>query len=464
MLLNINHQSKKPLYIQVYQQFKNKIHTNELKTNERLPSKRQLAEQNSISQNTVMNAYDQLLTEGYIYSKERKGYFVADVKLQYELPTLRSFEEPAAQPSEIKYNLTHSNPDKDLFPFSVFSKLYRKVLNQSPDELLSTTDGQGLSELRASLQHYLSQSRGVPCTANQIILGPSAEYLLSILLQLVEDPTVIGIEDPGYTGFNSLFKRLNKETVPVPLDEMGADIQTLAETNTNLMIVTSNHQFPTGSIMPLSRRQELLEWANQNKHRYIVENDYDSEFKYSGVPIPALKYLDEKNKVIHLGSFTRVLSPGIRISYMVLPETLLEVYHSKFQSQSAPLSTFEQWVIRDFINEGHFTTHLNRSRTFYKKKREFLIQTLYQLDPDAEIYGENAGLHLLVRPSFPFDGVQFKKLAFDAGIKLNLLSDYAFHHQPEDENKVFISFSNISKQEIEKVCKKLHLLAKKCAL
>lgn len=464
MLLNLNHESDTPLYIQIYQQLKQKIHARELGTNEKLTSKRQLAQLNHVSENTVMNAYNQLLTEGYIYSKERKGYFVADVKLQVNPPTLVKKEEPKPIKTEITYNLTRSNPDKELFPFSVFAKLYRQVLNQPPAALLSATDGQGLYELRMALQRYLSQSRGVPCTPEQLILGPSAEYLLSILLQLLEDEPTIGVEDPGYTGFHQLFDRLDLTTMPIAVDEQGVNVQKIEKADIDLMLVTSNHQFPTGSIMPLPRRQQLLSWANQKADRYIIENDYDSEFKYSGIPIPALKYLDQQNKVIHLGSFTRVLSPSIRISYMVMPATLLAQYKKKFSSLSAPLGTAEQWVIHDFIQEGHFSTHLNRSRTFYKKKRDYMIQAIRHLDPEAEIYGENAGLHLLVNPSFHFDGPGFKKRVLNEGIKLNLLSDYADQPKEQDENTLFLSFSNIPKEDIEKVIQKLHLIAKDYAI
>ena len=464
MLLHIDVESSAPLYIQIYQQIKDKIHQKELQTNEKLTSKRQLAELNQVSENTVMNAYNQLLTEGYIYSKERQGYFVADVKLQFDLPNLPEMKEKPVQAPKMAYNLTRSNPDKDLFPYSVFSKLYRQLMHLPPEQLLTETDAQGLYELRVNLQSYLSQSRGVPCTAEQIILGPSTEYLLSILFYLLEDKPTVGIEDPGYNGFKSLFIRSNISATAIPVDEMGVDIASLEKSATDLMIVTSNHQFPTGSIMPLPRRQDLLNWANEKDSRYIIENDYDSEFKYSGIPIPSLKYLDQQQKVVYLGSFTRNVSPGIRMSYMVLPDSLLRQYKETYPSYSSPLSTSEQWVIRNFMNDGHFTTHLNRSRTFYKKKRERMIEAIQKMDTDAEIYGENAGLHLLVKPSLAFDGLHFKKRALKEGIRINLLSDYATNYTAGDDNTLFISFSNIPKEDIEILIERLYILIRKCAI
>lgn len=464
MLLHIDLESTAPLYIQIYQQIKDKIHNNELRTNEKLTSKRQLAELNQVSENTVMNAYNQLLTEGYIYSKERQGYFVADVKLQFNLPDLPEIKNEREPAPDIAYNLTRSNPDKDLFPYSVFSKLYRQLMHLPPEQLLTETDAQGLYELRASLQSYLSQSRGVPCTADQIILGPSTEYLLSILLYLLKDKPTVGIEDPGYNGFKSLFVRSDIPVRAIPVDEMGVKVTALEQSNANLMIVTSNHQFPTGNIMPLPRRQALLNWAHEKDNRFIIENDYDSEFKYSGIPIPSLKYLDQQQKVVYLGSFTRNVSPGIRMSYMVFPKSLLKQYKETYKSYSSPLSTSEQWVIRNFLNDGHFATHLNRSRTFYKKKRDKMIQTIQNVDPQAEIYGENAGLHLLVKPSLAFDGLHFKKRALKEGIRLSLLSDYATKDVPGQDNTLFISFSNVPKQDIEILIQKLYILIKKCAI
>lgn len=464
MLLHIDVESSAPLYIQIYQQIKDKIHQNELQTNEKLTSKRQLAELNQVSENTVMNAYNQLLTEGYIYSKERQGYFVADVKLQFDLPDLPEMKEEPVQAPNIAYNLTRSNPDKDLFPYSVFSKLYRQLMHLPPEQLLTEMDAQGLYELRVNLQSYLSQSRGVPCTAEQIILGPSTEYLLSILFYLLEDKPNVGIEDPGYNGFKPLFVRSNISATAIPVDEMGVDIASLEKSPADLMIVTSNHQFPTGSIMPLPRRQALLNWANEKDSRYIIENDYDSEFKYSGIPIPSLKYLDQQQKVVYLGSFTRNVSPGIRMSYMVLPDSLLKQYKEAYPSSSSPMSTSEQWVIRNFMNDGHFTTHLNRSRTFYKKKRERMIHAIQKMDTHAEIYGENAGLHLLVKPSLAFDGLHFKKRALKEGIRINLLSDYATNYTAGDDNTLFISFSNIPKKDIEILIERLYILIRKCAI
>ncbi|MDN6731425.1 MAG: PLP-dependent aminotransferase family protein, partial [Atopostipes suicloacalis] len=456
ILLSINPALKKPLYVQVYQLLKKKIQQKTFKRNEKLPSKRKLAKKNHISENTVMAAYNQLLIEGYIYSIERKGFYVSNIEFHNLSPQLNpQKEEIAANSIEYDYDFTRSNPDQALFPYSVFSKIYRQLFEKSKDLLIEESDGQGLYTLRDELQKYLSISRGVPCSADQIILGPSSEYLLSILFQLVDKKLHIGLEDPGYQGFQSLIQRLKLPFKPIRLSKGGLKLDDLRKSKVNLMIVTSNHQFPTGKIMPLKTRQALLKWASESPNRYIVENDYDSEFKYSGIPIPSLKYLDQKDQVIHLSSFTRILSPGIRMAYMVLPKKLAHQYQKLYTNHSASLSSLEQWLIRDFIAEGHLEKHLNRSRTFYKRKRDLFIQTIYNYDPQAEIFGEEAGLHLLLKPSTPFDGLLFKNEALKRKMNLKLLSDYSFSEQSQAEKIIFLSFSSTPEEKIDSI---LHLL------
>ena len=452
ILLNLNPDLKTPLYVQVYQLVKEKIQKKAFKNNEKLPSKRKLAQSNHISENTVMNAYDQLLVEGYIYSVERKGYYVSNIEFlspTIDLETEKEEKIPVAE--KFDYDFTRSTPDQALFPYSVFSKLYRNVFEESKKEIIKSSDGQGLVELREKLQQYLSLSRGVPCSKEQIILGPSSEYLLSILFQLFEHKVHIGIEDPGYQGFQNLIERFNIDYQPIKLGENSLDFEELRQSPVNLMIVTSNHQFPTGKIMPLKERQTLLKWAKKESNSYIIENDYDSEFKYSGIPIPSLKYLDQKDRVIHLSSFTRILSPGIRLAYMVLPKDLAHQYQETFKIQSASLTSFEQWLIHDFIAEGHLEKHLNRSRTFYKRKRDRMIQTIYQYDPSAEIFGEEAGLHLLLKPSDSFNGKAFKEEVRKRRIKIKLLADYSFSEKKEAENILFLSFSSIPEEEIDSI-------------
>lgn len=468
MLLNINPKSKMPLYIQLYERIKDKINQSELLQGEKLPSKRQLAAANGVSQNTVIKAYEQLLVEGYIRSEERRGYFVEDIDfLQMPLLSKRSpedFDLEKKKKQSSLLDLTRSNPDSSLFPFSVFSKIYTGLLNSQDESLLRATRGQGLFELRHAIAAYLSQSRGVPCQTDQLILAPNSQLLLEILFNLYPEIQQIGMEDPGYPGYHSLFKVRQIQEKAIPVDQEGIAIDELYKSGVDTVFVTPNHQFPTGSIMPLERRQQLLIWAQEKPGRIIIEDDYDSEFKYSGIPVPPLIQLDHYQQVVYLGSFTRVLSPSIRLSYLVLPEKMMKRFNESYTHLSSSLNSFTQHAVYKFIKDGHFTSHLNRSRRLYKKKRDLLIQSIQKIDSKAIFYGEEAGLSLLVKPSHCFKGLRLQELCLKEGIRLNLLSNYKDQPSKQDEKILFLSFSSIPLEKIDQLIKKIYQLMKKSIL
>ena len=456
MQLNLNPHSKQALYSQIYQEIKALIHSGELRYQDQLPSKRRLAAQNGVSQNTVINAYDQLLTEGYIYAKERYGYYVADVSYQVEPPRQVSAPEETPAPQPV-FDFSLSVPDTSLFPFRRLRQLYQQILKSEDPSLLAMTHPQGDSKLRHTVQAYLSQSRGVPCSSEQIILGPSSSHLLQLLIQLLKQaptgqapqPQGLAIEDPGFHSIAPLFEHYQMPVLPIPLDDQGLDSQALSKSPANLVFTTPNHQYPTGIIMPLARRLALLRWANEADDRYIIEDDYDSEFKYGGQPIPGLKHLDQQQKVIYLGSFSRTLAPSVRLSYMVLPDRLMDRYHQLPIYQSTFLNTLNQRVLAEFMETGELVRHLNRSRSFYRKKRDQLLQAIHQLDPDAKISGGEAGLHILLQPSFAFDPDSFKAECLAAGLKIKFLSDLAIHQTQDMDQTLFLSFSQIDSQLIE---------------
>lgn len=478
MLLNLDTGAKQPLYIQIYTQLKDYIQTGQLAAGTRLLSKRQMSELNDISQNTVMNAYNQLLTEGYIYSIERSGYYVADVELLFKSPTSKSnkvklsspiaqvhqFEANREATIEYRYNFTESVPDQRLFPFNSFKKIYHKILESNDSKFLHATHRQGLFELRITLQQYLSQSRGVPCQADQLILGPSSQYLIQLLTQLLPKITNIGMESPGYLGAHQLLTKLNFNLHPITLDEYGARPEDLYDSEVELFYSTPNHQFPTGSIMPLERRQSILEWANSTSNRYIIEDDYDSEFKYSGRPIPPLKQLDNQDKVIYMGSFSRSISPGIRISFMVLPYSLLKEYQRTLSELTSSLNTLNQWLVFEFMESGHFERHLNRSRSFYKKKRELLIKSITTIDPKAKVIGADAGLYILLSPSLSFCSTKFKLMAEQSDILIKTLADYSFGDIDQDKSTLFLSFSSIPEDEFDSAIRLLYDLLEESSL
>lgn len=465
MLISLDVHSSQPLYIQLYNDFKLKIQQAELTSGTQLPSKRVLAELNGISQNTVINAYEQLLTEGYIYAVERKGYYVSDIQHLFKVEPARPLTTPPASKKTdgIRFNFTESMADPSLFPFDAFKKMMMQVFDSNDPQLLQTTDKQGLPELRQALQQYLSQSRGVPCSPEQIILGPSTQYLIQLVMQLLPEITDIGIEDPGYKGANQLLELLGYHLHPLSLDHAGVMPQCLEKTRAQLLYLTPNHQFPTGTIMPLERRQSLLAWTQHSPDRYIIEDDYDSEFKYSGIPVPSLKQLDTTGQLIFMGSFSRVLSPSLRFSYMVLPYPLVERFKQTHSQLTSTLNTFDQKMLSEFIQSPQFERHLNRSRRFYKRKREQLIQQILQHDPAAKIIGADAGLHILLRPSYHFNASHLACAAKQQQIQIATLADYSSKPTAEDYNTLFLSFSSIDITDIETAISSLYHLIRQTA-
>ncbi|AXY25828.1 hypothetical protein CL176_07360 [Suicoccus acidiformans] len=459
MLIPLNPHSSTPLYIQVYQALKGRILDNSLPYESKLPSKRHFAQLNGISQNTVLKAYEQLMDEGYIYAHERRGYFVSDVKHHFILEASPPENQPL--PAETKaesdlLDLSRSNPDPELFPFDQFRKLYQKHLNTKEANLLGATDAQGLLSLRQALVSYLQEARGVPATAQQIVLGPSTQALLQLLLPLLAHQESIGIENPGYHRLNPLFKEYGLTLIPLTVHEDGIDLAEVMSYAPDLLFLTPSHQFPTGSIMPIEKRLDLLHWVQTNPERYIIEDDYDSEFKYSGIPVPALVSLDQAQRVIYMGSFSRNLAPSLRLSYMVLPPKLIEDFQAHYPYLAPSLSTLEQYVLADYIQSGKLERHLNKARSFYKKKRDALLHTIQRLDPEAIISGDQAGLHILFQPSIAFDEGQVRQKALANGVKLTFLSDYRFQTERPSPSYIFLSFSAVAMHEIEPLIEQIY--------
>lgn len=454
MDLNLNPQSTTALYIQIYQAIKALIFSNKLRPGQKLPSRRQLAVQNHISTATVLSAYEQLLTEGFIVSRPRSGYYVADIQLQFTetAPTIPTLDLP--EPTN-QIDLVHSIPDKTLFPYDAWKQAHQLMLDEQDNDILANTPGAGHPRLRQAVANYLSATRGVTSSYNQVVIGPSSHSLIEHLLATIKHNQMIAIENPGYQGFNFL-PQLGYTLKPIPVDDNGISIDLLNQSGASIIIVTPNHQFPTGSIMPISRRQALLQWASEKDDRYIIENDYDGEFKYEGKPIPGLTHLDSQHRTIHIGSFSRNLAPGIRISYMVLPYNLKHTVIDSFQKRNSAVNSLTQLALAHFIESGEFVKHLNRSRTFYRKKRNHLIKVIHNQDKEAVILGESAGLSLLFKPSFPFDSQKLKQGCQQNQIALTTLNDYTFNANPSMDQFIYFSFSSIPFEDIQPIIAQIY--------
>jgi GntR family transcriptional regulator/MocR family aminotransferase len=424
-----------PLYEQLYQSLITEMRTGTLPAGTRMPGKRSLAAELSVSVNTVDAAYQLLTAEGYLDSRARSGFYVQEYLTlpgrTENTPPVESPkpQTPAAIPAapSIQFDLSTGGVDTSLFPFRTWGRLQKELLYSSP-ELLMHGDAQGDENLRVALAQYLEEYRGVRCGAHQIVVGAGLEYLLSLLAPLLHG--VAALENPGYSRARRVLENSGVVCRTIPVDEGGLSVQALSATDATLCYVTPSHQFPTGVTMPAPRRAELLHWAAQKpRERYIIEDDYDSEFRFDTRPLPSLQGMaGADGPVIYFSTCSRSLAPGIRIAYMVLPEHLLPVWRRAYGSYANTVSRFEQQTLARFITEGYFSRHLARERVAYKTRRTLLASALNEaFSPDSiRLRGLHTGLHLLMQlqtPNAPSDTV-LAQFARDEGIRLAPLSAY----------------------------------------
>lgn len=400
----LDRKSDKPLYRQLYNALQREIITGGLKTGEKLTSKRQLALYLKISENTVAAAYEQLEREGYIEVRPRVGFFVAP--LADVLPRLPEGSEdpapalPAFGPTRrFRYDFLTNTVDSRCFPFPTWAKLSRQVLSEGDEELLKAGDPRGYLPLRQAIAHHVHQYRGVNCTADQVIVGAGSEYLLSLVVQLIGRDATYALENPNYPKVYQVLKASGARLKPIPLDAEGLSVDDLKTSGATVVHTTPSHQFPLGMVMPLRRRMALLQWASGAADRYIIEDDYDSEFPFVGRPIPALQGLDSWQRVIYFNTFTRSLAPSMRISYMILPAGLLKRYYDRFANYSSTVSLFEQHTLARFMGSGAYEGHLRRMLRIYDGRRRVLLDAVRTLPMAGRIAvdGEKTGLHLLLR-------------------------------------------------------------------
>jgi len=386
------------MYEQLYEYLRNEIIDGKISQREKLPSTRFLATNLGVSRNTVDRAYQQLLAEGYIEAKPCSGYRVCDVTSLY-LMKKEVDEERVKECSQVKeafsgIDFTKGGIDLETFPLATWRKISRRVL-QEDVSILETCNPLGEYKFRCVIADYLYRARGVVCTPEQIIVGAGNDYLLMLLTGILQGNHKVAMEKSSYEQARHILKQGGCEIVEVEADENGLQADELKQTDANLVYVMPSHQYPLGVVMPLTRRLELLEWAKE-QNAYIIEDDYDSEFRYKGKPIPALQGYDKDGRVIYLGTFSKSIAPAIRVSYMVLPVELMDSYQKNGGMVSATVSKIQQETIRLFIKDGYFERHLNKMRNRYKEKRDCLLECIGDLRADWNIRGEDAGIHLLL--------------------------------------------------------------------
>lgn len=459
MTPSLNPESKVPLYQQLYTYIKEEIQAGRLPKDTRLPSKRKLSLYLNISQNTIQASYDQLIAEGYVSSNERRGFFVCDIDHIKHIELPLENEELKTKPIQqtVTYDFSYHGVDIPTFPFAIWRKQMKDVINEYDSELLTIGDSLGFHPLRVAIAGYLHQSRGVNCTERQVIISSGTEILFQSLIQLFDSESIFGIENPGYEKLNQLFTSNRASFKAIPIDKSGMLPEEIKKSKANILCITPAHQFPSGEIMPISRRIQLLNWANEESSRYLIEDDYDSEFKYSGKPIPALQGLDNNEKVIYMGSLSKSLSPTIRVSYMVLPPHLTKKYQEKLSYLLCPVPIIEQKVLCKFIEEGYFERHLNKMRALYKKKRETLVKALQDLQCGIKILGADAGLHLLLRIPNHMTEDELISSALRIDVKVYGISKYYYDRgyltiQPT----IILGYAALTEYEIKKAVKLLY--------
>lgn len=449
-----------PYYEQIYEYIRGEIKTGRLKAADKLPSTRLLAENLSVSRSTTQMAYEQLLSEGYIEAVPCKGYYVAgieelvdtgrrDRELSYPLgmaPDLWKKEEN----SGCQVDFSPRGIDLDSFPFNTWRKITRNTLVDDNKDMFAAGDPQGEPAFREAILRYLHSARGVDCSADQIIVGAGSEYLLMLLSQILGGGRVIAMEDPTYKQAYRTFDSLGYAVKPVEMDRSGMRPDLLSQSGADIAYVMPSHQYPMGIVMPVKRRQELLSWTYQKEGRYLIEDDYDSEFRYKGKPIPALQGMDGKERVIYLGTFSKSIAPAIRVSFMVLPKPLMEVYRKRVNFYASTVSRIDQNILYQFLVNGHYERHLNRMRAVYKGKHDLLLAGLKPLEKQFSIKGEYAGLHLLLIDKKGRSEADLVKRAKAAGVRVYGLSAYYIRQVADGEpSTVILGYANLSGGEIE---------------
>ena len=341
-----------PLYEALYRGIRGDILEGRLMPGEKLPSKRALADHLKISKVTVETAYAQLVAEGYIRSQEKVGYFVEAVEQGQAPAYRRALELPEAPRPVWEADFTANNLPAEAFPFSVWAKLQREVLLDYGAELLGPVPPGGAYVLRQAIADYLYGFRSMTVSPDQILVGAGTDFLYNLLIQLLGRDKCYGVEDPGYGKIRQVYEAAGVPCLPVPLDGDGIRIDRLGEAQ--VLHLSPSHHFPTGIVTPIGRRQALLEWAEGGEGRYLIEDDYDSEFRLAGRPIPTLQSIDRAGKVIYLNSFTKSIAPAIRISYLVLPPELMEEFRRRLGFYACTVPSFEQYTLARFLSRGYF--------------------------------------------------------------------------------------------------------------
>lgn len=437
-----------PYYIQIYNYFKEEIISGSISKGSKLPSIRGLSSDIKVSKTTVESAYNQLLVEGYINNIPKKGYFVVNLKdynfIVDRVSTLNKQEK------EVECYL-NSGVDKNSFDIKVWKKLYGNVLSEQKSEIFTVGHYKGEEVLRDRIREFVQETRGIKCSSEHIVVGAGIQYLLGILCSLLKkEKYEVAVEYPGFNQAKNVFEDYHMKILNIPVHHEGMDIDMLKKSQASMVYLSPSHQYPTGSVMPIGKRLEILNWANENQ-RIIIEDDYDCLIRYESRPIPALKGLDKGGHVIYLGSFSKILLPSLRISYMILPENILSIYEREMDRYTQSSSKIEQLTLAIFMKEGYLDKHIRKIRKIYHMKNEMIVNYIDKHAKDRiRVLGHDSGLHMMLELKTSKSNEEVIKEA----AKHNILLEAVEGNYLKSLIVVF-TYSGLEKEEIGSILDKL---------
>jgi GntR family transcriptional regulator/MocR family aminotransferase len=449
-----------PLYEQLYRFIKAYITSGALKRGEKLPSKRALASHLHLAVITVQNAYAQLQVEGYIVSRERSGYFVA--RLEERLPPPNRPIPPAErreQRQDMLLDLRTNRISAEHFPFATWSRLMRQILSERSEHLLEALPPNGAEKLRKAIAEHLYRFRGMAVSPDSIVIAAGTDILYSLLIQLLGADQTYALEDPGYGRMGLICHAHGARALAIPLDCEGMDVAALTRSGAQAAHLSPAHHFPTGVVMPVSRRQELLRWAEETGG-ILLEDDYDSEFRLAGRPIETMQSIDSSGRVVYMNTFSKSIAPSIRISYMVLPDALMAQYREKLGFYACTVPSFEQYTLSRFISDGHFEKHLARMKNAYRTLRGQVIEVIDELPfrQKLTISEEHAGLHFLLKVDSALADAQLVARAAEVGVRIACLNDFAHVPDPKNARTLVVNYSGVTAAQLAAFRKKIPAL------
>lgn len=475
--------SQTPLHQQVYEQMRRLILSGQLSAGQRLPSTRLLADSLGVARATVTDSYDRLSSEGYIHTVPCSGTFVSDrlpEQLLSSSPVQSAPDRAAAsadqssrlsayaravlchdtsfQRNYVDINFGYGPPPVDLLPMEQWRRLLLAHCKRPESKVFGySVDYAGHVGLREAIAGYLARARAIKCTPDQILIVNGSQQALDLVARvLIDRGDFAAIENPCYPPMRQCLVAQGARILPIPIDEQGLNVNYLPQqpsSKLKLVYVTPSHQYPTGTVLPLSRRIELIGWASRN-NVLILEDDYNSEFRYVGRPLPALQGIDTTESVIYTGTFSKVLFPSLRIGYLVLPPNLVQAFTKAkvLSDRQSPL--LEQFALADFITEGHLERHIRKMRQIYEKRRNAVVEAFKEYFGDrAALLGENSGMHVLVRFNTGLPDADVAALAATKGI--GIINASLCYHENYEPGEFLFGYADIPEEKIREGIRRL---------